>query len=108
MAYQSPGYFVATPPADTPTPFDSTLAVADTAEDLVTVPALKTGRSFTLKNKGPGSVFLAFDADATTAGVEVEAKDNYSESNIEIGTRVSFIGAAGKTPRVFGVLWSGE
>ena len=108
MAYQSPGYVLTTPPADTPTPFNVTLAVADVAEDLVTVPALKKGRNLTLKNKGPGSVFLAFDADATTADVEVEAKDNYSEVGIEIDTKVSFIGEAGKTPRVFGVLWSGD
>ena len=107
MAYQSPGPG-GIAPADTPTPFNLTLAVADTAEDLVAVPALKTGRSLTLKNKGPGSVFLAFDADATITDIEVEAKDNYSETNIEIGTKVSFIGAAGKTPRVFGILWSGD
>ena len=108
MAYQSPGPAAGPPPADTPTPFDSTLALADTAEDLVAVPVLKKGRNFTLKNKGPGSVFLAFDADATTADVEVEARDNYSANNIEITTKVSFIGAAGKTPRVFGILWSGD
>lgn len=107
--YQTPGYAVGgTPPADTPTPFNVILAAADTAEDLATVPALKKGRNFTLKNKGPGSVFIAFDADATTADVEVEAKDNYSEINVEIDTRISFIGEAGKTPRVFGILWSGD
>lgn len=106
--YQTPGYAIGTPPADTPTPFNVTLAVADTAEDLATVPALKKGRNLTLKNKGPGSVFIAFDADATTADVEVEAKDNYSEVNIEVADRISFIGETGKTPHVFGVLWSGD
>lgn len=50
------------PVADTSTPFDVTLTISDTAEDLVTVPALKEGRIVSLVNEGPGDVAIAFDA----------------------------------------------
>lgn len=108
MAFQTPGTPITVLPADTPTPFNATLAIADTAEDFVTVPALKKGRSLTLKNKGPGSVFIAFDATATVSDLEIESRDNYNEFNVEIATKISFIGDTGKTPRIFGILWSGD
>lgn len=93
--------------ADEDTPFDVTLAVADAAEDLVTVPATKEGKSISVVNEGVGTVYLAFDADATTADLALNKGDSYSDSGLAIASRVSFIGESGKTPRCRGVLWSG-
>lgn len=94
--------------ADEDTPFDLTLATAGTAEDLVTVPVNKLGRSISLVNEGPGSVFIEFDGVATLTSVEVTRRESYSEAHLAIGAKVSFIGETGKTPRVRGVLWSGS
>ena len=97
-----------TPPADTDTPIDITLTVANTAEDLVLVPSLKTGRTISLVNEGPGRAFIAFDGTATIADTEIKKGESYGEVNLDISTNVSFIGESGKTPRVRGVLWSGD
>src|SRR5574341_1646234 len=96
-----------TPVTDTDTPFDNTLAVAGTAEDLVTVPALKKGRTVSLVNEGPGEVAIAFDATATVADLLLKEGEAYSEINLEVSTKLSFINVtASQTPRVRGVLWS--
>lgn len=101
----------ATPPADTATPFNNTLAVTDTAEDLVLVPSpsTKKGRAISLINDGPGAVALAFDATAVVAsGLVLQPGEAYSEANLEIDTKVSFINiVTGDLPVVRGVLWSG-
>jgi hypothetical protein len=97
------------PFADTSTPFDVTLAVAATAEDLVAVPVNKKGRTLSLINEGPGSVALAFDATAIASDLLLEEGDAYDERDLEIGTNISFINVtAGQTPRVRGILWSGD
>lgn len=97
------------PFADTPTPFNVPLATADTAEDLVTVPASKKGRVVSLVNEGPGAVALAFDATATVADLLLEEGDAYDEHDLEISTNLSFINVtAAQTPRVRGILWSGD
>lgn len=93
--------------ADEATPFDVTLAIANTEEAVVAVPGGKKGRIVSLVNEGPGSVFLAFDAAATLSSAEVQKKESYGEAGLEISTDVRFIGETGKTPRVRGVLWSG-
>lgn len=104
-----PRPIVRTPVADTDTPFDQTLTTAGTAEDLVTVPASKKGRIISLVNEGPGDVALAFDATATVAGLLLIEGDAYDENGLEIDTKVSFINVTtGETPRVRGVLWSGD
>ena len=96
-------------PADVDTAFDVTLAVAGTAEDLVTVLASKFGRIISLVNRGPGEAALAFDATATVADVKLKVGEAYAESGLEITTKVSFINVTvGKQPRVQGVLWSGD
>ena len=98
-----------TPPADEATPFTNTLAVTDTAEDLVLVPVTKKGRVLSLINDGPGAVVLAFDATAVVAtGLLIREGEAYSDEGLEIDTKVSFINAVtGDTPVVRGVLWSG-
>ncbi len=97
------------PVADTPTPFDNVLNTAGTAEDLVFVPALKKGRIVSLLNEGPGDVALAFDATATAADLLLREGDAYSENGLEIDTKISFINVTvGQTPRVRGILWSGN
>lgn len=100
---------VRTPVADTDTPFDNTLALAGTAEDLVTVPVNKKGRIVSLVNEGPGDVALAFDTTATAADLLLKEGEAYSENGLEIATKISFINVtASQTPRVRGVLWSGD
>lgn len=95
--------------ADTDTPFDVTLAVADTAEDLVTVPTSKFGRIISLVNEGPGSIALKADATATVTDLLLKEGEAYSESRIEVSLRFSFINVtAASQPRVRGVLWSGD
>ena len=96
------------PSANTDTPFDKTLTVAGTAEDLVTVPAGLVGMRFSVINRGPGVATIAFDRTATPADTRLHAGESYSEDGINVVTRVSFINVtAGKEPRLTGVLWSG-
>ncbi len=92
--------------ADEVTAFDVTLAIAGTAEDLTVPPTGKTGRIVSIVNEGPGKVFLAFDGTAALTDLALAKGDVYSEADISIVTKVSFIGDTGKTPRVRGVLWS--
>ena len=95
--------------ADTSTPFNKTLAVAATAEDLVSVPASKFGRIVSLVNDGPGDVALAFDATATVTDLVLKAGEGYSDSALDIATKISFINVTvAATPTVRGVLWSGD
>ncbi len=95
--------------ADTDTPFDVTLAVTDTAEDLVTVPVSKKGRIISLVNEGPGDIALKADADATTSDLFLREGEAYSESRLQVSTKFSFINiTTSDTPRVRGVLWSGD
>lgn len=98
-----------TPVADTDTPFDVALAIAATAEDLATVPVNKKGRSVSLVNEGPGDVAIAFDSTALVTDLLLEEGDAYDEHDLELSTKLSFINVtAGQTPRVRGVLWSGD
>ena len=95
--------------ADTSTPFNVTLAVSATAEDLVAVPGSKKGRVISIVNEGPGAVAIAFDAVAITSDLLLEEGDAYDEHGLEITTKVSFINVTvGQTPRVRGILWSGD
>ena len=95
--------------ADTDTPFDVTLAVADTAEDFVSVPALKKGRILSFVNEGPGDVAIKADADATTSALLLLEGEAYSEIRLDVTSRFSFINVtAASQPRVRGVLWSGD
>ena len=97
------------PVANEATPFNVTLAVTDTAEDLVSVPSTKYGRSVSLVNEGPGAVAVTFDATATVSDLLLEDGDAYDEHDLEISTKISFINVTtGETPRVRGVLWSGD
>ncbi len=97
------------PFADTSTPFDVTLAVPDTAEDLVTVPGGKKGRAISLVNEGPGTVAIAFDVTAIVTDLVLEPGDTYDDQNLEIATKLSFINVtAAVSPRVHGILWSGD
>lgn len=94
--------------ADTSTPFNVTLTTADTAEDLVTVPASKKGRAVSLINDGPGDVAIAFDATATTADLNLKQGEAYSDDDLEVSTKLSFINVTpASLPHVRGVLWSG-
>ena len=95
--------------ADTDTPFDVTLAVAATAEDLVTVPATKLGRTISLVNEGPGDIALKADATATTSDLLIKEGEAYSETRLKVSTKLSFINVTATVlPRVRGVLWSGD
>lgn len=95
--------------ADEATPFDVTLAVAGTAEDLVLVPGTKVGRSISIINEGPGDVAIKFDGTATTADILVREGEGYADTGLAIQTKLSFINVtAAAQPRVRGVLWSGE
>lgn len=97
------------PFADTSTPFNVTLVVAATAEDVVAVPVSKKGRMVSLINDGPGDVALAFDATATVDDLVVKEGEAYNGVSLEISTNVSFINVtASETPTVRGVLWSGN
>lgn len=92
---------------DQAVPINKTLAVVNTAEDLVLVPATKKGRQFSLVNEGPGSAFIQVDGTATLLSTEVKVKDTWYETALSISTRLSFIGETGKQPHVRGVLWAG-
>ena len=95
--------------ADTDTPFDVILAVAATAEDLVAVPGGKKGRIISLVNEGPGEIALKADGTATTTDLLLKEGEAYSESRLEVSTNFSFINVTtSATPRVRGVLWSGD
>lgn len=94
------------PEPDEDTPFDVTLAVADTAEDAVTPPSGKIIKKISLVNEGPGSVFLSFDGTATITDIEIEHRGMYDVGGVVVITNVSFIGESGKQPRVHGVVWS--
>lgn len=97
------------PLADTPTPFDVTLAVAATAEDLVSVPGGKKGRMISIVNEGPGDVAVAFDAEALVTDLLLIEGDAYDDHDLEISTKVSFINVtAAAQPRLRGILWSGD
>lgn len=90
------------------TPFNKTLATTDTVEDLVTVPTGKKGRRISLVNDGPGAVALAFDGDATASDLVIKEGEAFSEWDLELSTKLSFINVVtGETPTVRGVLWSG-
>lgn len=91
---------------DEGTPFDVTLAVAGTAEDVVTPPTGKVIRRINIVNEGPGIAYIAFDGTATTTDLALEKRDSYDEADVEIITNISFIGETGKQPRVRGVIWS--
>lgn len=98
-----------TPVADTDTPFDVTLAVAGTAQDLATVPSGKKGRAVSLFNHGPGDVRLGFDSTAVVTDLLLLEGEAYDEHDLELGTKLSFLNeTTGETPRVRGVLWSGD
>mgnify|MGYP001591752073 CR=1 FL=1 len=86
---------------------NKTLAVANTAEDLVLVPVGKKGRKFSVVNEGPGAAFIQVDAVATLTSVQVLPKDVWYEESVQITTKLSFIGEIGKLPHVRGVLWAG-
>jgi len=86
-----------------------TLAVPATAEDLVTVPSGKKGRAVSIVNEGPGDAAVAFNADATVADLLLMEGDAYDDAMLEIGTKLSFINVtATQSPRLRGVLWSGD
>lgn len=94
--------------ADEATSFDVTLAVPATAEDLVLVPGVKEGRSVSLINEGPGDAAIAFDATATAADILIREGEGYSDAQLSIQTKISFINVtAAVSPRLRGVLWSG-
>ena len=98
-----------TPVADTDTPFNKTLALAGTEEQLVAVPGGKKGRIISLVNDGPGTVGIAFDQAATVASLNIKAGEGYSEAALQVNTDVRFINVtAAQTPTVRGVLWSGN
>lgn len=97
----------AAPVVDQATPVMKTLAVANTAEDLILVPVGKKCRKFTLINNGPGTAFIEADGLATTASVPIQVGDAWVEESVEVSTKFSFIGESGKKPVVRGVIWSG-
>jgi len=95
--------------SDTDTPFDVTLTTPATAEDLVTVPSGKRGRIISLVNEGPGDIALKADATAVVTDTLLLEGDAYSEARLDISTKFSFINVTPtETPRVRGVLWSGD
>lgn len=97
------------PFADTSTPFDVTLATADTAEDLVAVPGSKLGRQVSLRNEGPGDAAIAFDDTATVNDFLLLEGDEYAGRDLEINTNISLINVTtAAQPRVRGILWSGD
>ena len=94
--------------ADQIIPVDVTLAVADTAETLFTVPAGKKVRSFALANVSPGNntdAHLSFTAGvpATTGDFRMERREAGDEQGLDLAEGTySFIGGAGDTPQVRG------
>lgn len=98
-----------TPPVtDQAVPIQKTLAVANTAEDLVLVPAGKKGKRFTIINMGPGAAYVEVDGTATLASIKLPSGATWTEdSDVQISTKFSFIGDTGQTPTVTGVLWAG-
>lgn len=95
--------------SDTDTPFDVTLVTPATAEDFVTVPGGKKGRIISLVNEGPGVVAIKADATAVVTDTLLFEGDAYSESRLDVATKFSFINVTpGESPRIRGVLWSGD
>jgi hypothetical protein len=94
-------------------PVDVTLAVANTAETLFTVPTGKVGRSFSLLNDSgaPSTAHVSFVAGgtATTANKGIARRERWDEEGLHLpeGT-YSFIGGTGETPRVRGVVWTSD
>ena len=104
-----PKPFLTVPFADEATPFDVTLAVPATAEDLVSVPGSKKGRIVSLVNEGPGAAAIVFDATATASDILLEEGDTYDEHDLEFVTKISFINVTpAVSPRLRGVIWSGD
>ena len=97
-----------TPDSSNSLPFDATLAVANTAQDFVTIPAGFKGKKISMVNEGPGTAFLKNDATATATATNIKVlpKDAYAEEGIAVTTRWSFIGETGKLPRIRGVVWA--
>lgn len=88
--------------------FDVTLTVPATAEDLVTVPASKRGRTLSIVNEGPGDAAIKFDATATAADVLLKEGDSFAQDNLDLTTKVSFINVTvGAQPRLRGMLGAG-
>ncbi len=99
---------VKTPVSDKSTPFNETLAVAGTAQDLVLVPVGRKGRAISLVNEGPGDIAIVEDATATVTSTLVRDGEAYAEFGLEVATKFSFINVTpSATPVVRGVLWSG-
>ncbi len=95
--------------ADTDTSFDVTLAIPDTAEDFVTVPGGKKGRILSLVNEGPGDIAIKANATALVTDTLLFEGDAYSEARLDIATKFSFINVTpSASPRIRGVLWSGD
>ena len=108
--YPGPEPTVPPPGVDTPIPFDVTLTTAGVAEDFVTPAGTLKIKAISLVNSGPGSAFIKPNGVATPDGnnsILVQLKDSYSESGIEVSGPFSFIGEAGKKPRIRGVAWAG-
>lgn len=96
------------PAANDDVPFDLQLAIANTAQDMVSVPAGEVGRSFSIVNEGPGNVYIKADAVATLLnGTRIANGETYSMEGLAIATKISFLGDLGKKPKVHGVLWCG-
>lgn len=94
-------------PVSVDTPFTVTLTTAGTAQDLVSVPANLIGRQFSVKNYGPGDAAIAFDRTATATDTLLKAGESYSDDNLSVGMKVSFINVTtNKKPQLSGILWS--
>lgn len=89
--------------------FDKTLTTANTAEDFVTIPVGKKGRNISIVNVGPGKAWIHADVDATAAlpSIGLDVGDTYSDLDLGVATRWSFIGSLGTQPRIRGVVWAG-
>lgn len=88
--------------------FNVTLAVAGTAQDFATIPVGKVGHNIRLVNLGPGDVCISPDATASAgSGIMVRAREEYRDEGLGVATRWSFVGEAGKTPAIRGVVWCG-
>ena len=96
-----------TPFPDEAISINKTLTTVNTAEDLALVVVGKKGRKVSLVNEGPGSAYIKVDGVATVNDIEIQPKDVWYEEDIEISTKLSFIGDVGKKPHVRGVLWCG-
>ncbi len=96
--------------AETPIPFNVTLAVADTSELLFTVPTGKRLRAFSLANRSlskvSAHVSMVAGTSATVTDMELARKDAWSEADLDLPEGdYEFIGSTGDQPRVSGVAW---